>query len=196
MPVLQQGSSGPDVIDLQKKLLQRGFDPGASDGSFGPGTAAAVVAFQRSAGLAADGVVGPQTAAALGLAVPAPVASLIPAVTIAMVCQMFPNTPKPNIEQNLPVVLNALVAPQLANKPMILMAQYARRPSRSSPSAKASHPLIHRRAAIPSTSTISGRTSGIRARLMANGSRGVDSFNLPAAPITKCTEMPSGWEIS
>jgi peptidoglycan L-alanyl-D-glutamate endopeptidase CwlK len=122
MPVLQQGSSGPDVIDLQKKLLQRGFDPGASDGSFGPGTAAAVVAFQRSAGLAADGVVGPQTAAGLGLAVPAPVASLIPAVTIAMVCQMFPNTPKPNIEQNLPVVLNALVAPQLANKPMILMA--------------------------------------------------------------------------
>ena len=122
MPVLQQGSSGPEVADLQNKLRARGFDPGVSDGSFGPGTAAAVEAFQRSAGLGADGVVGPQTAAALGLVAPAPVASAIPAVTVAMVCQMFPNTPAQNIEQNLPVVLNALVAPQLANKPMILMA--------------------------------------------------------------------------
>jgi peptidoglycan L-alanyl-D-glutamate endopeptidase CwlK len=122
MPVLQQGSSGPDVADLQNTLRARGFDPGASDGSFGPGTAAAVEAFQRSVKLNDDGVVGPQTAAALGLAVPAPIVSAIPAVTVAMVCQMFPNTPALNIEQNLPVVLNALVAPQLANKPMILMA--------------------------------------------------------------------------
>jgi peptidoglycan L-alanyl-D-glutamate endopeptidase CwlK len=122
MPVLQQGSGGPEVADLQDKLRARGFDPGPSDGSFGPGTAAAVEAFQRSAGLGADGVVGPQTAAALGLVEPAPVASAIPAVTVAMVCQMFPNTPARNIEQNLPVVLNALVAPQMANKLMILMA--------------------------------------------------------------------------
>ena len=122
MPVLQQGSSGPEVVDLQKKLLGRGFDPGGSDGVFGPGTAAAVAAFQRGAGLTPDGMVGPQTAAALGLVVPPPVASLIPAVTVAMVCRMFPNTPQPNIEQNLPVVLNALVAPQMANKQMILMA--------------------------------------------------------------------------
>jgi peptidoglycan L-alanyl-D-glutamate endopeptidase CwlK len=122
MPVLQMGSSGPEVTDLQNRLRARGFDPGVSDGSFGPGTAAAVEAFQRSAGLTADGVVGPQTAAALGLVVPAPVVSAVPAVTVAMVCRMFPNTPAPNIEQNLPVVLNALVAPQLANKLMILMA--------------------------------------------------------------------------
>jgi len=122
MAVLQLGSSGPEVADLQNTLRARGFDPGASDGSFGPGTAAAVEAFQRSAGLNPDGVVGPQTAAALGLVVAPPIVSAIPAVTVAMVCQMFPNTPAPNIEQNLPVVLNALVAPQLANKPMILMA--------------------------------------------------------------------------
>jgi peptidoglycan L-alanyl-D-glutamate endopeptidase CwlK len=121
MPVLQQGSSGPGVTDLQDKLRARGFDPGASDGNFGPGTAAAVAAFQRSAGLTADGVVGPQTAATLDAA-PAPVASAIPAVTVAMVQQMFPDTPVSHIEQNLPVVLNALVAPQLDSKPMILMA--------------------------------------------------------------------------
>jgi len=110
------------VADLQNKLRACGFDPGVSDGSFGPGTAAAVEAFQLSAGIGKDGVVGPQTAAALGLTEPAPIASAIPAVTVAMVCQMFPNTPSRNIEQYLPVVLNALVAPQLANKPMVLMA--------------------------------------------------------------------------
>ena len=122
MAVLEQGSSGPEVADLQNKLRARGFDPGASDGSFGAGTAAAVEAFQRSAGLGADGVVGPQTAAALGLVAPAPVASLIPAVTVAMVCGMFPDTPAQNIEENLPLVLNALVQAQLANQAMILMA--------------------------------------------------------------------------
>jgi putative chitinase len=122
MRTLQLGTSGADVADLQNKLRDHGFDPGATDGSFGPGTAGAVEAFQRSAGLTADGVVGSQTAAALGLTAPVPVVSLIPAVTAAMVCQMFPNTPAANIEQNLPQVLNAMVQPQMANKPMILAA--------------------------------------------------------------------------
>jgi putative chitinase len=123
MPSLQQGSTGPAVTDLQNKLRSRGFDSGAADGSFGPGTAAAVAAFQRSAGLTADGVVGPQTASALGLdAGPPPVVSLIPAVTVPMVCQMFPATPQGNIQQNLAPVLNALVQPGLAFKSMILVA--------------------------------------------------------------------------
>ena len=41
---------------------------------------------------------------------------------IFLVCRMFPCTPAGHIESNLPAVLNALVEPQLANKPMILMA--------------------------------------------------------------------------
>jgi len=125
MATLQQGSSGPQVVDLQKKLQARGFDSGSTDGNFGPATAAAVAAFQRGAGLTADGVVGPQTALVLGLspvAAAAPMACLIPAVTPAMVCHMFPSTPAANIEQNLAPVLNALVEPQLVNKEMILMA--------------------------------------------------------------------------
>jgi len=122
MATLQLGSSGPGVTDLQDKLRARGFDPGPSDGSYGPGTAAAVAAFQRGAGLTADGVVGPQTASALGLAVPVPPVSLIPAVTVDIARRMFPNTAEQNIQQNLPVVLNALVAAQLAFKSMILMA--------------------------------------------------------------------------
>ena len=52
---------------------------------------------------------------------PAP-ASAIPEVTVEMVRRMFPDTPAKNIEANLPVVLNALAAPKLADKAMILMA--------------------------------------------------------------------------
>ena len=65
MPVLKQGLSGPDVQDLQQKLKDLGFDPNGVDGNFGPGTKAAVIAFQQSKGLQADGMAGPATLAAL-----------------------------------------------------------------------------------------------------------------------------------
>jgi len=65
MPPLRQGSSGPDVRDLQQKLKDLGFDPNGVDGNFGPGTRDAVIAFQQSKGLQADGVAGPATLAAL-----------------------------------------------------------------------------------------------------------------------------------
>jgi putative chitinase len=65
MPVLKQGSSGPDVQDLQQKLKDLGFDPNGVDGNFGPGTRDAVMAFQQSKGLQADGIAGPATLAAL-----------------------------------------------------------------------------------------------------------------------------------
>ncbi len=65
MSVLRQGSSGPAVKDLQQRLQDLGFDPKGVDGVFGPGTAAAVIAFQQSKGLPADGIVGPLTMAAL-----------------------------------------------------------------------------------------------------------------------------------
>src|SRR5438270_132438 len=65
MPVLKQGSSGPDVQNLQQKLKDLGFDPNGVDGNFGPGTKAAVIAFQRSKGLQADGIAGPATMTAL-----------------------------------------------------------------------------------------------------------------------------------
>ncbi|MDX6306573.1 MAG: hypothetical protein QOI77_3542, partial [Blastocatellia bacterium] len=65
MPVLKQGSSGPDVTSLQEKLKALGFDPNGTDGNFGPGTRKAVIAFQQSKGLQADGIAGPATLAAL-----------------------------------------------------------------------------------------------------------------------------------
>src|SRR6267154_5940631 len=65
MPVLKQGSSGPDVTSLQQRLKDLGFDPNGVDGNFGPGTRNAVIAFQQSKGLQADGIAGPATLAAL-----------------------------------------------------------------------------------------------------------------------------------
>jgi len=65
MAVLQQGSTGPDVTALQTKLKELGFDPNEADGNFGPGTTAAVIAFQQSKGLTADGKAWPNTMAAM-----------------------------------------------------------------------------------------------------------------------------------
>lgn len=120
--MLKLNVSGPDVIDLQQALRASGFSPGAIDGSFGLGTEAAVLAFQRSKGLAADGVVGPNTATALGLAAIPVVPSAIPGVTVQVVSQMFPVTPIGNIKTNLPPVLDALVSAKLPDKGMVLIA--------------------------------------------------------------------------
>ncbi len=48
--------------------------------------------------------------------------SLIPEVTVDLAARIIPHAPRANIESNPPFVLDALVAPQLADKPMILMA--------------------------------------------------------------------------
>jgi hypothetical protein len=50
---------------VQSALAALGYDPGPVDGVMGPRTRAAVMAFQRSAGLVVDGVVGPATRGAL-----------------------------------------------------------------------------------------------------------------------------------
>jgi hypothetical protein len=62
--------SGPDVRHVQKKLKQLGYSPGPVDGVYGVATAAAVRAFQAEEDLEVDGVVGPQTLAALEHAEP------------------------------------------------------------------------------------------------------------------------------
>jgi len=62
---LIRGDSGPKVLALQKRLSELGYWLGSPDGAFGSLTQQAVWAFQKSAGLERDGVVGPRTSKAL-----------------------------------------------------------------------------------------------------------------------------------
>ncbi|MFA7241541.1 MAG: peptidoglycan-binding protein [Sulfuricellaceae bacterium] len=122
MNALHPGASGDEVKKLQTQLAAVGFPPGKTDGEFGPSTEAALLAFQHSTGLLADGVAGPRTLAALGLADSDALPSAIPQASVAKVCVMFPNTPRANIEKNLPFVLDSLLSAALQDKPMVLMA--------------------------------------------------------------------------
>jgi len=61
---LNRGMQGEDVVELQKLLKARGYKV-ATDGDFGPKTESAVKAFQKAAGLTADGIVGSRTLKAL-----------------------------------------------------------------------------------------------------------------------------------
>ncbi|PSK90514.1 peptidoglycan hydrolase-like protein with peptidoglycan-binding domain [Murinocardiopsis flavida] len=63
--LLSQGDSGPKVKALQSRLLKLGYWIDSADGEFGGNTKQAVYAVQKAAGLGRDGVVGPQTQAAL-----------------------------------------------------------------------------------------------------------------------------------
>lgn len=58
---------GPDVQYVQKRLTELGFYTGPVNGVYGPETRDAVIKAQQSFGLAADGIVGPDTHNALGL---------------------------------------------------------------------------------------------------------------------------------
>lgn len=70
---LKIGSIGSQVKELQERLIKAGFGNlvEKADAIFGPQTAEAVRAFQKSKGLTADAIVGPKTTQALiGLAQP------------------------------------------------------------------------------------------------------------------------------
>ena len=62
---LVPGCSGRDVASLQWLLAWHGFPSGPFDGSFGDHTLAALLRFQRWAGIDTVGIAGPQTLAAL-----------------------------------------------------------------------------------------------------------------------------------
>jgi lipoprotein-anchoring transpeptidase ErfK/SrfK len=63
--VLKAGSVGTRTKAVQQALKEMGYDPGEPDGKFGTKTTQSVWAFQALHGLAKDGVVGPETEAAI-----------------------------------------------------------------------------------------------------------------------------------
>ncbi|MFI9613343.1 penicillin-insensitive murein endopeptidase [Streptomyces sp. NPDC052023] len=67
-PLTSNGNRGTDVVALQHLLTAHGRTVTA-DGVFGSGTRSAVVGFQQSKGLTADGIVGPATWGALAITV-------------------------------------------------------------------------------------------------------------------------------
>ncbi len=77
---LATGTRGTDVLALQFALASHGFPCGTIDGAFGGRTAAALVRFQRFAGLAPDAVAGAATLAALRLPPPRVPIALAPPV--------------------------------------------------------------------------------------------------------------------
>lgn len=66
---LRKGAKGEAVRDLQGLLAALGY-PVAGDGVFGAATERAVLAFQKNAGLKADGIAGPKTFEAIRKAMP------------------------------------------------------------------------------------------------------------------------------
>ncbi len=100
---LKQGSRGPAVVELQRKLSI------PADGVFGPQTARAVRRYQSRKRLTVDGVVGPQTAGALGL-------SLARAGTAAR-----------SAPRELPAVLNKIAACESGGNPRAVSADGAYR---------------------------------------------------------------------
>jgi hypothetical protein len=65
--VLTLGDRGPEVVALQERLNKVDGAGLSTDGVFGIGTRAAVIAFQARRGLRPDGVVGPKTKEVLAL---------------------------------------------------------------------------------------------------------------------------------
>ena len=68
--VLKAGSVGSRTKAVQEALAAQHYDPGPADGQFGTRTTQAVWAFQALHGLAKDGIVGPETEAAILAAQP------------------------------------------------------------------------------------------------------------------------------
>lgn len=101
---LSVGCKGQVVKELQALLETRGFDVGTPDGSFGPRTKTAVVAFQQSRKLTPNGIVSSTTWAALQSApppapapnpvpAPAPIPVFVPSITLANVCKSYRSLP-------------------------------------------------------------------------------------------------------
>ncbi|TGE33981.1 NlpC/P60 family protein [Desulfosporosinus sp. Sb-LF] len=60
--LLKLGSTGGDVVELQKELNDLGFNVEKVDGIFGSMTKQCVISYQQAHSLASDGIVGPLTA--------------------------------------------------------------------------------------------------------------------------------------
>jgi peptidoglycan hydrolase-like protein with peptidoglycan-binding domain len=57
----KKGSNGPEVLNIQRCLKKLGYFPGEPNGNFGPATESAVIKFQRTEKIQANGIVAATT---------------------------------------------------------------------------------------------------------------------------------------
>ena len=62
---IARGAKGEAVVALQEQLIELGFLSGNADGSFGPATEKALIAFQAAAGLEETGIADAETLEAM-----------------------------------------------------------------------------------------------------------------------------------
>lgn len=122
MSTLYPGAIGSDVELLQHALFEQGFYSGLSKGVFDVPTEQALIAFQHSRHLVPDGVAGPITLRALGLMGDDAIADPVTGLSVQLTSDMCPDAPLANIRAHLPNVIKSLIAQQLKDRPMVLMA--------------------------------------------------------------------------
>lgn len=93
--VLREGAMGAAVKDMQNRLIALGYLTGSADGKFGAKTSLALIQFQKSNSLKADGIAGSITLSALSTASGSTAPGAVP-------------TPKPS-------AINLVGAPQAAS---------------------------------------------------------------------------------
>lgn len=120
MSGIRFGDEGQEVLKLQENLKILGYYNAKTDGDFGPKTLFAVKKFQEENDLSVDGIAGINTMLKITELLRKKPAEEM--VNVEICCKMFPHTPKKNIEENLPYVLEALKEAELYDKEFILMA--------------------------------------------------------------------------
>ena len=108
-PTLKSGSHGHDVLLLQQKLTEIGYQPGKADGVFGKTTERAVAEFQRDQSIRVTGIVNAATWRALKNAKPRAWGSAAQPPTK----EDPPKVQSPVVPNNVPILPRAKVSPLL-----------------------------------------------------------------------------------
>ncbi|NLT52234.1 MAG: peptidoglycan-binding protein [Ignavibacteria bacterium] len=120
MSGLTFGDSGTEILRLQENLHKLGYYQGKIDGNFENDTLIAVKKFQVDNKLPEDGVADIDTLILIASKIKEPPKKEL--VTIDDVYKLFPKTPKNNIRENLPFILEALKEADLYEKDFVLIA--------------------------------------------------------------------------
>ena len=119
-PILKRGSKGSDVIALQNRLTELGYNPGSVDGEFGPGTEEALIQFQQQNGLEPDAATNTVLYSSSARAYTAPQATATPVPTATP-------TPEPTASPRAAVPKMYVTAdgmPLLVNREHLLPEDY------------------------------------------------------------------------